>query len=248
MGQGVRTAWPIGDTWTSTLRDKTAATHRAAAERGVPLRVFVKIRPDHYRELPDSVARPGFDDGWLMAIPRARFEGDRARYASAGWGVGFADIVSPAFVARVLPEGGSTAPCLYGYNEARDKQFVTVGALTDLRNPAYRRWQIAWVQELMRFTGADGVTIGVKSSWHASPMTKPVAAPGNAGGPLSQTPYGPGEFERAMGDYVVELAATGVPVTVVEGAVGPSGRFGWVTPAVRNALLGVVRFREPSRD
>jgi hypothetical protein len=238
LAYGVHTGIPVTAKWNASNREKIREAKRIAAEKGIRIRFFVGARPDVYTEHEGFGSVPGFRDAWIMHISRSQYLKDRARFTSAGWTVDFVSSMSPRFMSRVLADP-KRAPAFYGFRDPKEKSFRITNLLADVRNPEYRVWHIAWVRELLAYTGAEGVKVAVKTGWHANPQVVECAGPETRyNGPLSPTPYGPGEFEEAMGAYLVELASYGIPIVVAERPPGKGGLGAWYPPRVRAAVLG----------
>jgi hypothetical protein len=242
LAYGVRSGAPVEAAWNRQNRDKILAAKRIAAEQGVPIRFYVSARPDTYMEHGQWGVAPGFKDEWIMRTTRSQYERDVARFSSEGWRVEFASWVDRGFRSRILADP-ETAPCFYGFRRPLDKRLDVTELLADVRNPEYRAWHVAWVRELLAYTGAEGVVVAVKTGWHAKPMFVARVGPDTRwDGPLSPTPYGAGEFEAAMGAYLVELAAFGIPIVSEERPPGSGGFGAWYGPDVRAALLGEAQW------
>jgi hypothetical protein len=115
-----------------------------------------------------------------------------------------------------------------------DPYFVFVAVLANVRNPAYRDWSVRSLMYKLQDYGVDPgegacVLLAYKPGFHTwydeathGPSRKPCSLSGthtwagpafvcdttNAlGGPFEPTPYGPGEYETAVNDYVREMIA-----------------------------------------
>jgi len=223
---------------TKRLRENMANARRIAAERGVELCQLILSRPDHYVEMEGAGTVPGFLDAWILRTPVSEYQEDVKRFESNGWSVVPQDFVSKRFMTRIManPE---MKPNFYGPVVMSRRQYEINGVLVDLRDPAYRRWQLDWLQSLVKFLGADGVAVGIKTGWHARPMHYPKASPdGRYGGPLSDTPYREGEYEAAITAWIVEAKQRGLRILVRDSTPGPGGPGAWFPPELENAIVG----------
>lgn len=220
------------------LRDDMAEARRLAARRGVDLRLHVTVRPDHYVELAGADIVPGFNEEWIFRTTREKYENDLRRFESKGWSVDVADFVSKTFIYRERSLR-SDAPHFYGPVFPAKRRYEINGVLVDMRNPDYRRWQLDFLESFVKFTGADGVAVILKTGWYAPPMHYPKASPdGQWGGPLSDTPYGAGEYERAVTAWVGEAKARGLKIYLQDSTPGAGGPGAWYTPELEAAVAG----------
>ncbi len=232
------TGIPVDVPRTRRLRDDIARARQLATEQGVSLRLHVTSRPDHYVEQSGSGVVPGFHDAWILRSQVAVVREDRARFESQGWSIESVDFVSNDFLARVR-ETDAGQPNYYGPVEPDRRRYKINGVLVDLRNPNYRRWQLDWLESLVEFTGADGVAVPLKTGWHAYPMYHAKASPsGRHGGPLSDTSYGPGEYEAAVTAWVREARARGLAIYLQDSTPGQGGPDAWYPAELIEAIAG----------
>jgi hypothetical protein len=235
---GSFTGIPIDVPRTQRLRDNMASARRIAAERGVELCQLILSRPDHYVEMERAGTVPGFLDEWILRTPASKYQKDVKRFESRGWSVLPQDFVSKKFMTRITANPEMKAN-FYGPAVASRQQYEINGVLVDLRDPNYRSWQLDWLQSLVKFVGADGVAIGIKTGWHAWPMHYPKASPdGRYGGPLSDTPYGEGEYEAATKAWILEAKERGLRILVRDSTPGPGGPGAWFPPELEEAIVG----------
>lgn len=235
---GSHTGIPINVPRTKKLRDNMMAARKIAADRGVDLCMLIMTRPDHYVEIEGQETVPGFSDKWVFRTPVTDYRLDVERFESRGWKLQPRPHVSREFIKRVSMNG-DMKPNFYGAVSRSERTYAINGVLVDLRDPEYRRWQLDWLESLVEFVGADGVAFGIKTGWHANPMYHPKASPsGRYGGPLSQTPYGEGEYERAVNAWVLEATERGLRVAVRDSTPGVGGPGSWFPPEMEAAIEG----------
>lgn len=241
---GVRAGASLSWHWIRKWRDLVAETRREAEKLGKPVRIFIHVRPDIYKESEEYPPAPGFRDEWILRVPVRNYRSALERFETSGWTVDYVNKFSSLFLKRILKADSDTRPAFYGPLDHKNHIYRIESVLTDLRNPDYRAWHIAWVKRLMEFIGADAVTVTIKNGWLAYPMKDPPAEPtaDNHGGPLNATPYGPGEFETAMGSYLLEIADLGIPVAII--TAGGRLRYGpdKYPKELEDALLGRIRY------
>jgi hypothetical protein len=235
---GSYTGVPIDVPRTKKLRDNMTAARRLAVERGTDLCQLIMTRPDHYVEIEGAETVPGFSDDWIFRTPVAGYRQDVERFESRGWTAQPLPYVSRKFMTRVS-KNGEMKPNFYGSISRTERRYGVNGVLVDLRDPEYRRWQLDWLESLVEFVGADGVAFGIKTGWHANPMHYPKASPtGRYGGPLSDTPYGEGEYERAVEAWILEARERGLRVAVRDSTPGAGGPGAWFSPELEAAIEG----------
>jgi hypothetical protein len=70
-------------------------------------------------------------------------------------------------------------------------------------------------------------------------MYHPKASPwGRHGGPLSDTPYGPGEYEAAVTAWVREAQARGLAIYLQDSTPGQGGADSWYPEELIEAIAG----------
>ena len=186
------------------------------------------------------------------------------------WGT---DLFDPGWVASQC-SGAQSGPGSPLFSGLAPHMYASVSGTTlnvgqvqpDLNAAAYRAWDIDQTLDTVEYLGADGVFLGMKTGWHAwfggtSPEQDPAypcpsytagSIPGSTiGGPVSCTPYGPGEFETGMGAWIQELRAAArarfgreLAILVNEAPDGEHDKFlagSWYPAAVREELAGESR-------
>jgi hypothetical protein len=116
-----------------------------------------------------------------------------------------------------------------------DPYFGYTSVLTDARNPSYRAWSIRYLMYKLQDHGIDPgepacLMLAYKPGFHTwydepsyGPSSHSCSLPGThvwvgpafvcdtpdaLGGPFDPTPYGRGEYEKAVNDYIREMIAT----------------------------------------
>jgi hypothetical protein len=153
-----------------------------AATADVPLRFFVETRPDVYGEYTGEKAI-GFDDDWLLQVPRQETCETLLDIHERGYKIIFAQHNNLDFWMRIWSEnidtsseewlfvsescdGDSPAPIFYGKWISEDT-FSLNYVLTDLRKPDFIDWHTNWARDLVQLLQPEGVFFPVKSAWES---------------------------------------------------------------------------------
>lgn len=152
-----------------------------------------------------------------------------------------------------------------------DYAFNVSAALMDMREPGYRAWAVKKMIADLQVMGIDpgeraAIQYAYKPGWHVyfeggdsgarcsvagahmwTGPANPCAGMRPPGGPFARTPYGPGEFEKALNAMLLEMRAGlvaagfgGVSIVTVERPTFGDEKWAILEPAVRNAawLIG----------
>jgi len=141
-----------------------------------------------------------------------------------------------------IPPGRHYIPYAEVDPKARRVKFRKVAA--DLCNTDYRAWAVAHARWQMKETGADALLMTNKWYFWPAPQAwhqRPGQLRWGGGGVITDTPYGPGEYEACFAALIRELAASSIPV-VLNTNGGPAGKeWDWMPPDVRRLVVGEER-------
>jgi hypothetical protein len=261
---------------------RIAAIRALTALQGVAAdQMCMSARFDLVRKLPgwemEEFNGVPFDPAWLIRIDGPTAEADAARfrggleYRSDFDGPWLESLEHACCHDGIAGNCGPADQCArrYGSGNDIDQTYKVSAVVADVRNADYRQWVVSRVLARFDDSGADCITLGIKTGrfqYYDGPdngdrchqpgsnqwigPVQPWDPCASTGQPLSANPYGPGEFEAAF-DATLDLllariqleGRTSMRVITIEKPNGLPEKWTWLDPPAAGSgyLVGDLR-------
>jgi len=231
----------------SEIRD--AAQIRTWAQRlGTRVGLLTRWRADVVGcEAESSCDLEGFDPSWLRVVGSDHPAADDLRsWREAGYTFEPSSTLSRAWWQKIVTSLEPNESHVPYTRIDRDKKRIRVRKVAaDLCNSRYREWAVEHAAWQVSEVGADGIVMTNKwlfwprpQVWHDRPDRVRLG-----GGVITDTPYGPGEYERCYAELIRELHARGLRIVLNTNGLPRAQAWRWMPGGLPDLVFGESRPR-----